>query len=283
MTKLNIKDIQADPKNPRQEFDPETMNILKDSIATHGILNPIIVEKANKHYLIIDGERRYRCARKLGLKEIPVTITETSTDLDRIVKRFHLQDQHKNWSIFEKANAISILKIETKWTAKELANALGMSVDRIAKYQLVLNLSKRLSTFIRSKKLPFDWVIEISQLISATPAEKRQDIENSVIRKIESNVVTRRRNIRQYKIAIKENPKIADKIISNEKYSSEQALIDAGAEHVQSITSIISCCAFIKTHSRIICNATTKVKIPDNLDTHLKNAKKGIEELLKLC
>src|SRR3990167_2828370 len=106
MEHISIALVHPDPKQPRQEFDPEDLRILQKSIASHGILQPLVVEKNGKGYLIVDGERRYRAAKLNALKTLPVEIVPQMSVLTRFIKRFHLQEQHKNWSWFDKARAI---------------------------------------------------------------------------------------------------------------------------------------------------------------------------------
>lgn len=64
MNTLKLTLIKPDPMQPRQEFDPYDLNLLKKSIASQGILQPLVVEKikGNGHYILVDGERRYRAA-----------------------------------------------------------------------------------------------------------------------------------------------------------------------------------------------------------------------------
>jgi len=74
---LPISKVEASSFQPRERFDEEGLQALADSIATHGVLQPITVRRlASGYYQIIAGERRWRAARMAGLSEIPARVVE---------------------------------------------------------------------------------------------------------------------------------------------------------------------------------------------------------------
>ena len=74
---LPIYRIEPNPEQPRQDFDPEELQALSDSIAIHGIIQPLTVRELNNgYYQIIAGERRWRAARMAQLSEVPVVVIE---------------------------------------------------------------------------------------------------------------------------------------------------------------------------------------------------------------
>lgn len=74
---LPIYRVEPNPEQPRQDFDPEELQALSDSIGIHGIIQPLTVrELDNGYYQIIAGERRWRAARMAQLSEIPVVVIE---------------------------------------------------------------------------------------------------------------------------------------------------------------------------------------------------------------
>ncbi len=69
---LSINQIDPNPYQPRQEFDDAEMQDLADSIAVHGVIQPILVTSHGQgRYTLVAGERRWRASRKAGLSEIP--------------------------------------------------------------------------------------------------------------------------------------------------------------------------------------------------------------------
>ena len=97
---MKTNEIKPDPKQPRKTFDVVEMGNIKSSIKQHGIIQPIIIDGDNH---IIDGERRWRAAKELGLKEVP------TIKLDSRGKRFAWQvvidAQHQNIPIQERDKA----------------------------------------------------------------------------------------------------------------------------------------------------------------------------------
>ncbi|MBW8382079.1 MAG: ParB/RepB/Spo0J family partition protein, partial [Youngiibacter sp.] len=75
---IDINKIKPNKEQPRKYFDEEKIYMLSESIKEHGMIQPIIVKKEGEDYRIIAGERRWRAARKAGLKEIPVIMMDLS-------------------------------------------------------------------------------------------------------------------------------------------------------------------------------------------------------------
>ena len=76
---LNLDELEANKSQPRTEFNDEALKELADSVAKHGIIQPIVVKPISSgKYKIIAGERRYRAAKMAGLKEVPVVIKDIS-------------------------------------------------------------------------------------------------------------------------------------------------------------------------------------------------------------
>ena len=73
---VDIELIHPNPNQPRTHFNDVELNELSDSIAEHGVLQPLLVRKDGKGYEIIAGERRYQASKIAGLKEIPVIIKD---------------------------------------------------------------------------------------------------------------------------------------------------------------------------------------------------------------
>ena len=76
---LRLSEIEPDKGQPRKNFEPQALNDLADSIAAHGVLQPIVVRPARGGYVIVAGERRWRAARLAGLKEIVPVIRDRQT------------------------------------------------------------------------------------------------------------------------------------------------------------------------------------------------------------
>ncbi len=80
ITTASVSNISPNPRQPRTTIDPDELNLLADSIRTHGIIQPIVVKPAEKpeQYILIAGERRWRAAKLAGLDEVPIVIMDVS-------------------------------------------------------------------------------------------------------------------------------------------------------------------------------------------------------------
>ena len=67
---LSIHDVEPNRNQPRKQFDEDAIEELADSIKQYGVIQPLIVQKKDKYYEIIAGERRWRACKKAGLKEV---------------------------------------------------------------------------------------------------------------------------------------------------------------------------------------------------------------------
>jgi ParB/RepB/Spo0J family partition protein len=113
--KVALSSIIPDPEQPRKNFDATRLAQLIKSIGKHGIMNPLVVEDmGNGKYMLVDGERRYRASKEMKLKEVPVTIIKNQGAVERLIRQFHLQEQHEGWSAIEKAKGVLRLSKELK-------------------------------------------------------------------------------------------------------------------------------------------------------------------------
>src|SRR5690554_4349735 len=124
ITVLDINKIKANKKQPRKYFDEDKLMLLSESIKEHGMIQPIIVQKAGEDYSIIAGERRWRAAKKASLKEVPVIvmdITEAAVLEVSLIENIQRQDLNP----IEEAGAYRRLLHDFKLTQEELARRIG--------------------------------------------------------------------------------------------------------------------------------------------------------------
>src|SRR4051812_2746285 len=76
LRELDVADVVANDKNPRLDFPQHELDRLSDSIDQEGVLVPIVVYAKDGKYVLVDGERRFRCVRDLGHKKVPALITK---------------------------------------------------------------------------------------------------------------------------------------------------------------------------------------------------------------
>ena len=129
---LNIELIEANLDQPRKHFSEEKIKELADSIVSHGLVQPIIVNKdISGKYKIIAGERRYRACKIAELKEIPVIIRSSS---DKEVLEIALIEniQRQELTAIEEAEGLQKLVKEYGYTHNDLALSIGKSRSHVA-------------------------------------------------------------------------------------------------------------------------------------------------------
>ena len=140
---IPVEQIQANPFQPRQQFDEESLAELAESLKSIGEIQPIVVSRFEKGYQIIAGERRWRAAKLAGLKEIPVLIRETvgiDVLLESLIENLHRKDLEST----ERESALSALWKTGKWkTQEELSKALGKGREWVAAQLLAANIRQK--------------------------------------------------------------------------------------------------------------------------------------------
>lgn len=136
---LPIHLIQASQYQPRVEFDEEDLDELAQSIAQHGVLQPVVVRKTEMGYELIVGERRLRACRRLGLTTIPAIVRDYG---DKQAAELALIEnlQRKDLRLFEEAEGYKRLLDEFGLTQEELAARLGKTQSSIANKLRLLRL-----------------------------------------------------------------------------------------------------------------------------------------------
>ena len=153
VTTLRLSDIEPEPTQPRSIFDHEPLEELASSIATHGLLQPIVVrEGGNGYYKIIAGERRWRASKMAGLTEVPVIIIEAD---DRKAAELSLIEnlQRENLNPIEEASAFKALIEEYDLTQEEVSSRIGKSRSAVANSMRLLDLPKEVLELVKGNDL----------------------------------------------------------------------------------------------------------------------------------
>ncbi len=150
---LKLTQIEPNPDQPRKVFDDEKLATLAQSVAEHGILQPIVVKKnENGLYTIIAGERRWRAARMAKLKEVPVIIKEFD---DKTVMEVSLIEnlQREDLNPIEEALGYERLLKEFGLTQEEIAVKVGKSRPAVANTMRILALSEPVRRLVEQLEL----------------------------------------------------------------------------------------------------------------------------------
>jgi ParB family chromosome partitioning protein len=119
--KLPLEKLRANPNQPRKHFDQEDLAELADSIRSHGVIQPLIVEDAGDgNWIIVAGERRWRAARLAGLAEVPALV------------RSYSEEQRREVSLIENVQRSDLNPMEEAAAYKALMELTGLSQDEAA-------------------------------------------------------------------------------------------------------------------------------------------------------
>lgn len=146
-TLLPIHEIEPNKTQPRKAFDEESLKELAESIKQYGVIQPLIVQKKDKYYELIAGERRWRASRLAGLKEIPVIIKDyTPQEVIEIALIENIQREDLN--PIEEAYAYQRLIQEYNLKQDELAVRVSKSRVTITNSIRLLRLDERVQKML---------------------------------------------------------------------------------------------------------------------------------------
>lgn len=209
--------IQPNPDNPRMIFRQEEMDSLMMSIAKNGVQVPITVYKDGKQYTLLDGERRWRCSKKLNLNEIPALVQEKPNKLQNLLLMSNIHALREQWDYF--TIATNLQKIIDLWFEEksttpneiELSQATGLTRGQIRRCNLLLGLPAKFKEMLldelqlpKSKqKLSEDLFIEMEK--SLNTVKKRlpkfnpdiDKIRDVLVKKVKAGVITAVTDFRQ--------------------------------------------------------------------------------------
>lgn len=149
---LDIELIRPNRYQPRQEFAPEPLASLAQSIQEQGLLQPIVVRRSGDAFELLMGERRLRACESLGWEQVPVIIRDVN-DAEAAVVALIENLQREDLGLFEEIEGIQRLRDEFGMTQKEIAEMLGLSQSAVANKLRLLQLSAEVRDIISREKL----------------------------------------------------------------------------------------------------------------------------------
>jgi ParB/RepB/Spo0J family partition protein len=291
MNYINIKQIIPDENQPRKMFDIAKLGKLKKSIEKYGIINPLVVEEIGKDkYMLIDGERRFRAANELGIKEVPVNIVEKQSDMDRMIRQFHIQEQQEGWTPAEKAMVLFNLSQEMGVTVNKACELLGIESRTGSMY---ISFAKMISKDdFQKKEIPIRFVESIIQtrdLAKKTMIEELEEkptrtdeksLEKIMMDKIEEGEIKDRKDFAKLKASFIKDPKTIKTFLTG-KVTIKKIFEDSEAASVLHLRNIEAGTRIIETHLNAFLkdpNFKPSKRLMDSLQRTLEK----IESLQKL-
>jgi len=151
--RIYIDQIEANPRQPRHDFDEQSLNELANSIKLHDIIQPITVSRlSNGKYRLVTGERRFRAAKIAGLKDIPAYIRQA--DDQQLLELALLENlQREDLNAIEIALSYKRMMEDLSYTQEQVAERMGKERSTVANYVRLLKLPPDIQVAVRNGSL----------------------------------------------------------------------------------------------------------------------------------
>lgn len=239
--------IERNPENPRIIFDERLMRELRDSINEVGILVPLIVyyDDEKEKYVLLDGERRLKCAKSLKFKSVPANIIAKPSKVQNILEMFNIHNVRIEWGPMEIAWKLKVLIDEFKYEKeKDLVRLTSLKPAEIRKAKILLSYGKEYQSLVhkgpKEGGIKEDFLIEIKPTLNwleknLSFSEKNNNkLIDALIEKHRKGIVKNYvQNFRDLnKIVKSEAPKqkikiIIKQLIDNPNFTIEEAYEDS--------------------------------------------------------
>lgn len=170
---VSTNDLVPNPHNPRMLFDKEPMTVLESSIKKVGILVPLTVykSKAKNAYVILDGQRRWICAKNVGLATVPVNEVAEPSLVQNIVTMFQIHKLREDWELMPTALKLELLMSELKEKSENrLAALTGLDQAVVIRCKKLLSYPKKFQDLMLnpdpSQRIKSDFFIELYAVIN---------------------------------------------------------------------------------------------------------------------
>lgn len=229
---VEISKIKRSPNNPRYVFEQKAIDDLAETIKNQGVIHPIEIDENN---MIICGERRWRAAKQVGLKTIPVTIKKGLTAFQKLQRQYIENAQHRDLNIVEKGRAFKNMmrfkkddflkerdeKHKSDYHAKgikELAEELGESSWTIREAMTLSEEVKTITNAIEKEDIPY------SHIIIANKVDD-EDYKEQIKEKVLNNDFTNREILKDMVDWVNKGPEYA-KMLMNKSGEDLKNAID---------------------------------------------------------
>jgi ParB family transcriptional regulator, chromosome partitioning protein len=257
VTLLDPNDLKRNQDNPRLIFRQEDLDALQQSIADQGILVPLTVFKDGKTYRILDGERRWRCAIKLGLENVPAILQPKPERLQNIMMMFAIHHARKDWDPLPTALKLQDLENEfekqhgRKPTEKELSGLASLSRGEVRRLKKLLALPAvyRKELLDELDKPRSEQILTVDHVLETTTAagllrkrgivdDKTEDkLRRAILDKFKSKVINNTvaprklariaRAVAREELPLRTAQTVVKRLISDRKYDIDAAFRDS--------------------------------------------------------
>jgi len=169
LRELEIESISPNSGNPRLDFPQDELDRLSGSIDLEGVLVPIVVYPSGDRFILVDGERRFRCARDLGHTKIPALITTERSERELLQQMFNIHLIREPWRDIPTAKALQRLAEEIEESSgqepndREMRDLTGLSIERVRQLRYVTTLPSEWQDYIRDETIPLNFFWELKK------------------------------------------------------------------------------------------------------------------------
>ena len=184
LVELDIASIDPNLGNPRLDFPQDELERLMDSIDQEGVLVPIVVYQSGERYVLVDGERRFRSARDLGLSKIPALVTAERSEREVLQQMFNIHLIREPWRDIPTAKALQRLSEDMKSeTGEEPSDAdmrdlTGLAIERVRQLRYVVTLPDEWQEYIRTGRVPLNYFWELKKNVIDALRNNRPQLFN---------------------------------------------------------------------------------------------------------
>lgn len=169
---LPLADLQPSPLNPRKHFDDRALAELAASIASVGVIEPLVVRPVNGHYEVVAGERRFRAAQQAGLTSVP-SVVKPLTDAQALEIMVIENNQREDVNALEEGDGFSRL-LKAGYDLEKLAERLGRSKKYVYDRIKLLDLAPTAQQLLLADKMTAGHAILLARL---KPADQTRAID----------------------------------------------------------------------------------------------------------
>jgi ParB family transcriptional regulator, chromosome partitioning protein len=179
---LNVTDIMPNERNPRLDFPQDELDRLAESIDQEGILVPIVVYPKGDRFILVDGERRFRCAKELALEQVPGLVTSEKSEREILQQMFNIHLIREPWRDIPTAKALQRLVADIEAdeghdpSDKELRELTGLSIERVRQLRYVVTLPEEWQAYIREGTIPLNFFWELKKNVIDALSSRRPSL-----------------------------------------------------------------------------------------------------------
>ena len=175
---IDINDIKPNKDQPRKTFNEEKLKDLANSIKENGVIQPLIIRKAQNGYELVAGERRWRAARIAEIKKVPCIIRDFDEKQNMIVAIIENM-QRENLDPIEEALGLNEMIKRFEFTQEQVSNALGKSRAYIANSLRLLKLPEKIQNMIIEGRIS---AAHGRTIITIKDEKKQIEVRDKIIR-----------------------------------------------------------------------------------------------------